>query len=108
MGQVPVAERGAGALTKFKAGKPENFSPGSVTLNADQKVYIVRAKEGYFYALSAVCTSWMHERIGNRTRASSLARVMEANLVRMEQRLQVQRPVRCPGSRLCWMTKGNS
>ncbi len=41
---------------KFKAGKPEDFSPGSVTLDVDQKVYIVRAKEGYFYALSAVCT----------------------------------------------------
>ena len=42
--------------TKFKAGRPEEFSPGSVTLNKEQKVYIVRAKEGYFYALSAVCT----------------------------------------------------
>jgi cytochrome b6-f complex iron-sulfur subunit len=41
---------------KFKAGKPEDFPPGSVTLDVDQKVYIVRAKEGYFYALSAVCT----------------------------------------------------
>jgi cytochrome b6-f complex iron-sulfur subunit len=42
--------------TKFKAGKPEDFPPGSVTLDVEQKVYIVRAKEGYFYALSAVCT----------------------------------------------------
>jgi cytochrome b6-f complex iron-sulfur subunit len=42
--------------TKFKAGKPENYSPGSTTLNKEQKVYIVRAKEGYFFALSAVCT----------------------------------------------------
>jgi cytochrome b6-f complex iron-sulfur subunit len=42
--------------TKFNAGPPENFPPGSVTLNKEQKVYIVRAKEGYFYALSAVCT----------------------------------------------------
>lgn len=42
--------------TKFTAGPPENFPPGSVTLNKEQKVYIVRAKEGYFYALSAVCT----------------------------------------------------
>ena len=42
--------------TKFIAGPPENFPPGSVTLNKEQKVYIVRAKEGYFYALSAVCT----------------------------------------------------
>ena len=42
--------------TKFKAGLPENYPPGSVTLNKEQKVYIVRAKEGNFYALSAVCT----------------------------------------------------
>ena len=41
---------------KFKAGSPEDYPPGSVTLNKEQKVYIVRAKEGYFYALSAVCT----------------------------------------------------
>jgi cytochrome b6-f complex iron-sulfur subunit len=42
--------------TKFKAGKPDNYSPGTTTLNKEQKVYIVRAKEGYFFALSAVCT----------------------------------------------------
>lgn len=42
--------------TKFKAGSPEDYAPGSVTLNKEQKVFIVRAKEGYFYALSAVCT----------------------------------------------------
>lgn len=42
--------------TKFKAGFPENYPPESVTLNKEQKVFLVRAKEGYFYALSAVCT----------------------------------------------------
>ncbi len=42
--------------TKFTAGSPDNFPPGSVTLDKEQKVYIVRAKDGYFYALSAVCT----------------------------------------------------
>ena len=42
--------------TKFKAGSPDNYSPATVTLNQEQKVYIVRAKEGNFYALSAVCT----------------------------------------------------
>ena len=42
--------------TRFKIGSPENYSPGSVTLDVAQKVFIVRAKEGYFYALSAVCT----------------------------------------------------
>jgi len=42
--------------TKFKAGSPENYPPGTVTLDKEQKVFIVRAKEGYFYALSATCT----------------------------------------------------
>lgn len=42
--------------TRFKAGKPEEYAPGSVTLDQEQKVFIVRAKEGYFFALSAVCT----------------------------------------------------
>lgn len=41
---------------KFKAGSTENFPPDSVTLNKEQKVFIVRAKEGYFYTVSAVCT----------------------------------------------------
>ena len=42
--------------TRFKIGPPEYYPPGSVTLNKEQKVFVVRAKEGYFYALSAVCT----------------------------------------------------
>ena len=42
--------------TKFRAGRPEEYPPGSVTLHKEQKVYIIRAREGYFYALSAVCT----------------------------------------------------
>jgi len=41
---------------KFKAGAVESFPPDSVTLVVDQKSYVVRAKEGYFYAMSAVCT----------------------------------------------------
>jgi len=41
---------------KFRAGPTENFPPESVTLNKEQKVFIVRAKEGYFSAVSAVCT----------------------------------------------------
>jgi len=41
---------------KFKAGLVEDFPADSVTLIVDQKAYIVRAKEGYFYAMSAVCT----------------------------------------------------
>jgi cytochrome b6-f complex iron-sulfur subunit len=42
--------------TRFRIGPPGNFPPGSVTLDKEQKVYIVRAKEGNLYALSAVCT----------------------------------------------------
>lgn len=42
--------------SKFKAGSVEDFPTGSVTLNKEQKVFIVRANEGYFYAVSAVCT----------------------------------------------------
>ncbi len=42
--------------TKFKLGAPSDFSPGSVTLIQDQNVYVVRAKEGYFFALAATCT----------------------------------------------------
>lgn len=42
--------------SKFKAGSVEEFPVGSVTLNKEQKVFIVRANEGYFYALTAVCT----------------------------------------------------
>lgn len=41
---------------KFKAGSVENYPPDSVTLNKEQKVFIVHVKEGYFYALSSVCT----------------------------------------------------
>ena len=41
---------------RFKAGMPENYSPGSVTLDKEHKVFIVRAKQGYFFAISAVCT----------------------------------------------------
>ncbi len=41
---------------KFKVGTIENYPPGSVTLNKEQKVFIVRAREGYLYAVSAVCT----------------------------------------------------
>ena len=42
--------------SKFKAGPTENFPPDSVTLNKEQNVFVVRRKEGYFYAVSAVCT----------------------------------------------------
>lgn len=40
----------------FKAGRPEDYPLGAVTFNPQQRVFIVREKEGYFYALSAVCS----------------------------------------------------
>ena len=40
----------------FKAGLVNEFTPNSVTKMKEEKVYIVRAKEGYFYAISDVCT----------------------------------------------------
>jgi cytochrome b6-f complex iron-sulfur subunit len=40
----------------FKAGPVDGYTPNSVTKLKEEKVYIVRAKEGYFYALSDVCT----------------------------------------------------
>lgn len=40
----------------FNAGALENYSPGTVTLNAENRTYIIRAKEGGIYAISAVCT----------------------------------------------------
>jgi cytochrome b6-f complex iron-sulfur subunit len=42
--------------TKFNVGMPESFPTGSVTLIQDQNIYVVRAGEGYFFALSATCT----------------------------------------------------
>ncbi len=36
-------------------GKPESYSVGSVTLNADARVFVVHSEEGFF-ALNAVCT----------------------------------------------------
>ncbi len=41
---------------RFKAGLVQDFPPESVTLIANQKSYVVRATEGYFYAMSAICT----------------------------------------------------
>ena len=40
----------------FNAGALENFSPGTVTLNAENRTYVIREKEGGIYAISAVCT----------------------------------------------------
>jgi len=39
----------------ISVGKPEHYRAGSVTLDANNGIFVVRAAEG-FYALSAVCT----------------------------------------------------
>src|SRR5450631_2956961 len=39
----------------ISVGKPERYRAGSVTLDANNGIFVVRATEG-FYALSAVCT----------------------------------------------------
>lgn len=41
---------------RFKVGKPEDYPPGSVTLNSERKIFVVRDEQGFFYCLSAVCT----------------------------------------------------
>jgi len=41
---------------QFDAGLVNDYSPDSVTFNKEQKVFIVRTKDGKFYALSAICT----------------------------------------------------
>lgn len=42
--------------TRFAVGQPEDFSPGSVTTKSIQKLYIVRAAKGYYYAMSNICS----------------------------------------------------
>jgi cytochrome b6-f complex iron-sulfur subunit len=42
--------------TRFRAGHPDDYPVNSVTYFQDQKVYIVRNKEGAFFAETAVCT----------------------------------------------------
>ncbi len=43
-------------LPTFRAGNPDTYAPESVTFREQEQVYIVRTKEGGFYAVSAVCT----------------------------------------------------
>lgn len=42
--------------TRFRVGTPDDFPVDSVTYFQDQKVYIVRTKNGDFFAETAVCT----------------------------------------------------
>jgi cytochrome b6-f complex iron-sulfur subunit len=52
--------------SRFKAGRPEDYPMGSVTLISARKVWIIREEKG-FYALIAVCThlscqpSWLEK-----------------------------------------------
>jgi cytochrome b6-f complex iron-sulfur subunit len=39
----------------IKAGKPDQFAPGTVTLDAQSGIYLVNGPKG-FYALGAICT----------------------------------------------------
>lgn len=41
--------------SRFKVGQPEEYPVNSVTLFPHQKIFVVRAVEGYFYAMSAIC-----------------------------------------------------
>lgn len=41
---------------RFKVGKPEDYAPDTVTLDAERQVFIIRDERGFFYCLSAVCT----------------------------------------------------
>jgi cytochrome b6-f complex iron-sulfur subunit len=42
--------------TRFRVGTPDDFPINSVTYFQDQKVFIVRTKDGGFFAETAVCT----------------------------------------------------
>ena len=79
--------------TRFRIGLPDLYPPGSVTFQPEQKIFVVRAKEGYFYALSAVCTHLAVSQTGSRTQESLPARVTEASSTRMA----MSSPVPLPG-----------
>src|SRR5215467_11093518 len=69
LGSLIVASAGSGLFTYeyfspnvlfeaspiVKAGKPDQFPPDSVTLDAQSGIYLVNSAKGY-YALGAICT----------------------------------------------------
>ncbi len=69
MGSLVVAAAGTGLFSYeyfspnvlfeaspiIKAGKPDQFAPGTVTLDAQSGIYLVNGPKG-FYALGAICT----------------------------------------------------
>jgi len=42
--------------SRFRAGSIQEIPPGSVVFNPEYRVFVFRAKEGYVWAVSAVCT----------------------------------------------------
>ena len=41
---------------RFSAGPPNLFQPNSIVYNEAYRLFIVRDEQGFFYAISAVCT----------------------------------------------------
>lgn len=39
----------------FKIGKPDDYAPGSVTFVPERKIFVIRAPDGAFRALTATC-----------------------------------------------------
>lgn len=66
---ISVTAVGSGAVTldflwpdvvkqppvRVKVGRPTDYPTNSVTLFSDQRFFVIRAVEGYFYAMSAIC-----------------------------------------------------
>lgn len=42
--------------SRFRVASTQEMPPGSVLFNPQYRVFVFREKEGYFYALSAICT----------------------------------------------------
>ena len=72
----------------FKAGKPEDYPLGSVTLIETRKVWIIREEKG-IYALIAVCTHLSCQPHWLRKSRYSNVRVMVGSFTKMELTLPV-------------------
>jgi len=44
------------APNRFRAGVVAEMAPGTVIFNPEYRVFIFREQQGYFYAVSAICT----------------------------------------------------
>lgn len=42
--------------SRFQVGSPDNFQPESFIFNEAHQLFIVRNSEGFFYAISSICT----------------------------------------------------